>query len=793
MRDDILIHQHSRSTTGWLTMVLALLACAAVEVAMHGMDRPSHAGWYVALVLACGLIAMGLGEVLRRRFPQFGATGSSRLSWLSGIVIPGVAIEALIGECLQSPMLLDILLLVIFRDIVIALAMLSHHEEAQRTCNAFATFLIVFASASLHAFWIQGLVVVFALIGVWWLMGTHWESLQQNLAATSDHTLPRKWLLFVPLVLLGVLVSVPVASRHIHALDGFMPTSGGQQDSSSMARSGIGDGDALVAGMDNIRSFAPIENAPFVNSHEPTLYDVYDDMYNEPVLQKKHQRAISLPPQTSTRPENHSIAKSSRPSRDFSTVRKAGKPNNNKIHDLDSRALFYVKGRVPLHLKLESFDRYDGVDWRAEELPTVRPRLSIEMVHKRPWLRTAVVSAFDFFAVPESHAIKVVDLDTSCIPTPNELTGVHIDQVAQIDFYRWERPGVIGIDQPKLPDLLTVQLQSRLVDPRLFRRTQPYFQSGPEGCRQFSDDPHSQQIRTLAESWVTGVPAGWGQIERVIDRIRSEHTLNSTAPASSDSTHSVAEFLLGTRRGPDYLFASAAVWALRSLGYTARLASGFYADPRRYEARLDHTPVMGTDVHFWVEAHVGLGHWITLDPTPGYVVLAPPLSLAEKTLKLLVAIGEIIVRFPLTVLAVCLGIALFVHRRRVIVDAIDEVGWRLLGQGDGRKSVVRTLVLLDRRCRRAGLPRPCHKTHARWLTELSQRMAVATPAIRTLPDEIIAFARLADQALYSSVFVDQKTEESCRLAQQIWSWKHVTDLVSREARPANSHLSARHN
>ena len=50
-------------------MVLALLACAAVEVAMHGMDRPSHAGWYVALVLACGLIAMGLGEVLRRRFP----------------------------------------------------------------------------------------------------------------------------------------------------------------------------------------------------------------------------------------------------------------------------------------------------------------------------------------------------------------------------------------------------------------------------------------------------------------------------------------------------------------------------------------------------------------------------------------------------------------------------------------------------------------------------------------------------------------------------------------------------
>ena len=54
-----------------------------------------------------------------------------------------------------------------------------------------------------------------------------------------------------------------------------------------MARDGIGNGDILVAGLDNIRSFAPIENAPFAASHDPTLYDVFDDSYNENFFSKK--------------------------------------------------------------------------------------------------------------------------------------------------------------------------------------------------------------------------------------------------------------------------------------------------------------------------------------------------------------------------------------------------------------------------------------------------------------------------------------------------------------------------
>jgi transglutaminase-like putative cysteine protease len=773
----------ARPATGWLTFLLALLACISVEIAVRGVERSAHVAGYAAVAAVCGIFALAVGELLRRRFPWIGSTARSRLFWTCGVLGAGLAVEAGIRGAIGAPLLLDVLLLVIFRNTVIALATLSHHDGAQRLCNMFATFLIVFASASANALWVQGLVVLFALVGVWWLMGSHWESLQQRLEASSDRTLPRKWLLTLPLALLGILLCVPVASRQIHALDGFMPTSGGRKDSSSMARSGIGDGDVLVAGLDNIRSFAPIEDAPFVSSHDPTLYDVYDDMYNEPVVQKKKARAISLPPQTSVRPEDPSMAKSSLASREFSTVRQAGQPHKKqRIRDLETRALFYVKGRVPLHLKLESFDLYDGVDWIPEELPPDPPRLRIETIQGRPWLRTSRASGYDFFAAPEVHAVKVVDLDTCCIPTPNELTGVHIDQVAQADFFRWERPAVIAIDQPKLPDLLTVQLQSRLVDPRLFSRARPYFSGGPERCRQFHEDERSQRVRALAESWVAGLPVGWRQIERVIERIRADYTLDPSAVAVGETSHSVADFLLETRRGPDYLFAGAAVWALRSLGYTARLVSGFHADPRRYEARSDHTPVVAADVHFWIEVHAGPGHWMTLEPTPGYAVLAPPRALVERMLQPIIAIAAAVGRHPWMALAACGILVLLGWHRARIADAIDEAWWRLRRGYGGREAIVRLLGVFERRAARVGMPRPRHLTPSRWLAEVAQRMAAAVPASGAFSSDGKAFVMLADQALYlpgeSPLPSGSHVDDACRTAGEIWSWEHFAALTA---------------
>ena len=230
------------------------------------------------------------------------------------------------------------------------------------------------------------------------------------------------------------------------------------------------------------------------------------------------------------------------------------------------------------------------------------------------------------------------------------------------------------------------------------------------------------------------------------------------------------------------MFAGAAVWALRSLGYTARLASGFYADPRRYEARSDHTPVMAADVHFWIEVNAGLGHWMTLDPTPGYAVLSPPRAIVDRMLQCVIAIATAVGRHPWIALAACGVLVMLVMQRARIADAIDEVAWRLRRRGTGREAIVRRLGVFERRAARVGMPRPRHLTPSRWLAEVAQRLSAAAPASGAFSSEGKAFVMLADQALYlpgeSPVVSGRHVDDACRTAGEIWSWEHFTALAA---------------
>lgn len=771
------VRLNGRTGNRWLTIALAGLACSAVEVAVRGLHGPVDMRAFTAGVTVIVGIVITLGEVLRRTWPTVGRTPRSRLAWVGGFVAMAVSIEMAVRAILGDPLLLDGFLLIVLRDVVIALMVVAHHPAARPACVGFATFLVVFASASAHAIWAQGFVVAFAVIGVCWLVGTHWESLERRLEASSQQSLPRRWLLALPLGVLGVLLIVPVSARQIRQADGFMPTSGGQRDASSAATSGVGDGDALVAGLDNIRSFAPIENAPFMTSHEPSLYDIFDDTYNEPVKKTKTERAISLANQDRIRPEDHSMATSQRPGREFSTVRRPGEPSRRRIADLGSQAILQVKGRVPVHLKLESFDRYDGVVWQPEEVTSWHGDLSLQTVGDRTWAVVAPGIDVEIDAASEMHALRIIRLDTNRIPAPERLTAVHVDHLDRTDLFEWAQPSILRMDREKLPELLTVHVRSQPVDPWRLTDTFPRFQGGPEACRQARDDSQSRAVKALAESWVVDVPRGWRQIERVVAQIREKYTFDPTARASPDCTHSAAEFLLESHRGPDYLFASATVCALRSLGYAARLVSGFYADPKHYDARSDHTAVMSDDVHVWAEVHAGWGRWVPLEPTPGYTLLTPRQTLMAHLARGCRLTIATIVGHPLASLVVVGFLVTAAWHRRFLADILDEVLWRLRSSGRGETgspaAVVAAVRLLDRRCSRAGLPRPRHLTPARWLGIVHERIAAVAPAAAE-PTVARAFVRAADIALYAPATSAPCSLSSVQAAPAVWSWRHLT-------------------
>lgn len=735
--------QEKYQSSRLLVWLLASLATVMFQIAVASEEQLL----VTAITILCeaavaGGLACWANWLIRR-----GRFVASRATLVVCLISGFYAVEILIRISTRSVPTLEVLLLIYFRNAVIVLAAFSADRDCRRVCCSISTFLAIFSSTLSHQVWLHALVALYAIGGTGWLMVSYWESLRFQLGATSQQRLPRKWLLGVPAAL-SLLIILPVAESRTRVIRGFMPSSGGMEWYSESARQGVGDGDALVAGTDNIQSFAPIEDAPFMTSHEPSLYDLFDDSYNEPYRPQKQDRAIALPPSFASGLKERHLAESKQAGKQFSTLRKFGEVNASKVGNRDSEALLYVKGRVPLHLKLESYDLYDGVDWYPEPLPTNPAPLSLQILSDRPWLRLPIQTSLDIYGPAETHALKIICLETNRIPSPAQLMGVHIDQVDRLDMYAWSQPDLIKLDRDKLPSLTVLHTQSRTVD--LQKSAQEAFlfhRGGTDPVNQFSqclNDESYDRIRRLAESLTAGVPPGWQQVQAIVDHVRGTciHDPQARPPTGCENT--AAHFLFDSKRGPDYLIASATTMLLRSLGYSVRLVSGFYADPARYDARHDQTPVLADNVHFWAEVRLGHCDWIPLEPTPGYQLLKPLPTFWERLREALLAGVKVAIDHAL-LLTTSILIAIGLWRVRLaIFDGISTLVWRWNLSCSPRERVHQTLRLLALRCRWMNRPCPADMTLTRWIKTLISADG-GTPSMPTLT----GFLQLADWASYA--------------------------------------------
>lgn len=779
--DDQIEPQRSSLHFAWL---LAGLATLMFEIAAANGERP----YWTALTLLCeGIIALALTFSARLLCRRFAFPKSSSSLFLIVITIP-YAIEIILRIGTRTVPPLELLLLAYFRNAVLVLAAFADDSACQRVCCSISTFLAIFSSTLSHQLWLQCLVAVYAIAGTCWLMSSYWESLQFRIGATARQKLPRRWLLGIP-GMLSLLVILPVAGSQTRVLQGFMPSSGGTEWYSESAREGVGDGDALVAGTDNIQSFAPIEDAPFMTSHEPSLYDMFDEAYNEPIRPQKQDRAIALPPQIAAKLKERHLAESKQAGKQFSTLRKFGEAKRTAVENRDSAALMFVKGRVPLHLKLESYDLYDGIDWYPEPLSAITVPFSLQVLSGRPWLCLPIQASMDIYGSAESHALKIIAMDTNRVPAPIQLMGVHIDQVDQMDMYAWAQPNVVKLDRERLPSLTVLHTRSRVPDLRTPPPAFHFSRGGTDNYHQCGIDEPSNQIRELAESLTEGIPSGWPQIQTIINYVRREYTLDRQAKPPADCENSVAHFLFESQCGPDYLFASSAVMMLRSLGYSARLVSGFYAHPDRYESRHDHTSVLIDDVHFWAEIRVGNCDWIPLEPTPGFDLLQPPPTLLERIKGTLLAVGRFLIDHILWLTAsLILAVALW-WARFAIADALSTLAWQCNRPRSQRELIRQTMWLLSNRCHWVGLPRPHDMTPSRWLRVITAGdNTAANHALR-------GFLYLAEWASYAPETEPPPqpfVREECLRAITIWSRKRLAIASSNKGVSLLSNLKSRH-
>jgi len=698
---------------------LAVIAFAVVEA-----DGPFQKQDAVCLIL--WLSVMACGGAGMRRLARRWTTPPSVSPLLVLLAVSPLAWELLSRGLLGSGRPFEVLTMSVLRNLVVGLAVLGPWRRFHSLCLSLSLFLILFGVVTSQDAATRVLAGFFAVGATAWLAATHWHDVRQRLAGQQTMHSPRRLLVLGVAIAAGVLGCLRWSGgdRVIRStFEGWLASSGGTGQRDPFSQGGVGDGEMLVAGSERVQSFAPIENAPFVSDDQPSLYDVFDDTYEEPAKPIRNQdRAVGLPPEQVARIKEHLHAKTEKANREFSTLRRSPSESPRRpVESIASDALFYVAGRVPLHLRLQPYDLFDGIDWHPEPEPASRPPLAMTVAGDKPWLDLPDRGPLRrYLAAPESHAIKVVRLGTNIVPAPLYAHGVHIDQVAQADMFRWGPDGLVRMDRQELPRLVPIHLLSRSIDTaHIGDEFSAAYSAVGTVYRTIPAEADESRMRGLAQSWTAGVPRGWSQIEAIQIRLRGEYVLDRDARPDPSAESPVVDFLFRARRGPDYQFATAAALLLRSLGYSTRVVSGFYADPLKCDAASRHTPVFASDVHFWTEVNVAGGDWLPVEPSPGYSVLAPPLSWWQRISEILRHCADLALNHAALVCGLTAAGLLALSQRRWILDALDTLRWRWSRRHGDRRHLLATLRLLERRSARSGEPRPTGMTTDRWLTRLA--------------------------------------------------------------------------
>lgn len=658
-------------------------------------------------------------------------------------------------------------------------------------CSLFSVLFAASLSQSMLTMLFAGLFTAAAMV---WLLGAYWSVVVARLHGSQAGKRPR-WTLILPVAVLAAMAAgLGLAGNdRMLTLAGFLRSSGGSGERDDAACRGVGDGDALVAGQDDIRSFGPIEDAPFRNSPEPSLYDLYNDLFDEPVRNTKIDRAITLPSELAAKIQQR-MAKSEIAHREFSTARGSRPRSPERMKSLDSDALLYVKGRVPLHLRMELFDLFDGEVWQAMEpgTPPGVANLRVEQIGKRPWLVLAQLRISDVLTKPETHAVKVIHLKGTRVPAPLHVLGLHIDRLEDASMFEWVGDGLVRMVRRELPSLTAIHVRSRVADPRKVRaetmwgRSLPAYNELPQG-------PEYDRIRQLAMEWTKGLPRGWRQVSAIRNRLRTEYALDPDARFSGGQLTPLGQFLFETKRGPDYQFATAAAVLLRSLGYSTRLVGGFYVSPARFDPLRQHTPVVGADAHLWTEVLMSASTWLTVEATPGYEVLGPPPTYLDRLLAGLGWAGVRLWERKGSVLLVIATVVVVVATRAAWMDQGRRLIWQWSRHDDARQRVAATLSLVDARFQRLKAARRPGETPGAALARWANRVGGSDAPFGAL-------ARLADWAAFAPAGVPaplgsaagrseaEAVEEVCRAV--VAAIYAADDRKPRSARPATEAVMA---
>ncbi len=744
------------TTTGTATgsgpFLLALIAAGALFGVRMG------AAWSPALTLAeAG--AMLVAVLLFRHYePSLAQRFGPHRTMLAAMVIAAFgswSATTVAERWTGQGEAFELLMLTWMQQIVLVAAAVRSNRLTPERSVLGSGFLIVFVTAAASDRRIIALTLLYVVLAVGWLMGEYWRRIAPGLAADRvDRRPPRRLAILALLIALLPLFWWAAPRSVWSTLHGFMPTSGGDRWGDDAARGGVGNGDLLVGARESASTFGPVDTDVFLESTEPSLYDMFSDLYGKPKPPKRNERAVAINPEEFQ--ENHrKLPSSSEAGQGFSTARTGRRPDKPLESD-DPRDILQVVGDVPIHLALERFDRFDGREWRhAERDPSLPAPTALQVGPlATTWFRGTDFRTPNWLVPGRSHGLRIFRLGSPRLPMPPHPQGWHIDKVDRPDFYattddgQWSLAGRETIPPATVVDLVSGGHRPTILASTSFARHRPNgagdvtsfvgaaaeadasaasrSESAADSNSAPEEVPIAPPIVALANRWTAGREPGWPQIEALVERLRTEATLDPSAVVPDEADDSVLWFL-ESRRGPDFLFASAAVQLLRALEYDARLVTGFYADPKRYDRRAGTTAIRADDVHVWCEVRTASGEWVPLEPTPGYVDTAIAYTWGDRLrLAALELLAFVVLWWPLAVLLPPIGFVVWRSRYRFL-DRWAKLAALGAVRGGGARLAERLLRLLERRAAWGGERRPIGAPPIRWHRDRCRRLESPRP------------------------------------------------------------------
>ncbi len=727
------------------TLALLTLAYATCEVAAHPDGRPTPTAIAIGLVL---VISALVGSYLLPA-PQPNRSKPSRavtFALVAALVLP-IALHSLIREWTDEGQPLELQMVNGLRTLGLALAAAAAWPSCRRLAGVVALFLALFAAAMGDQPAIPYLLGALAVVGGIWLILGHKADLAGTAFAFAETTMERvrarfPWresIVFGSLAVLAGVVVLAGPKEVLGTLGEFVPTSGGTGEQDPFARYGTNDGPEETRGP-NANSVGMVESDEFIESQKDSLLDLVSDMYGPPHKPSKNQERMVAGGLAKVKENHGKLTENKRPNRDFDTARQ-GPKNARPGESRGARAIFEVSGRTPLHIAVVAYDRYDFDKRRWLQAPKPGSRfLDVDPAGNDWMLLMNRRPGGDWYATDDRHELKIADQKDRLVPTPANVFRFRIRKVDKAEYYEWDFDGVLGLaGRTRTPAGVIVHTDCRTIDET--RLTESTFASTGFAA-EYLEVPHELKptLARLAEEWAGGMPRGPQQVNAILERLRTEFTLDREFVAPEHHPSPLLWFLDESRRGPDYLFASAAALLLRSLNYPARVCLGYYAAPEAYDPVSGHTPVRTGDLHAWPELLLRDGHWLVVEPTPGYAVLPPRRSWSECALASLSSAANWASRHAALVSLVVVAFTLLIVKRKRVADAAQTLAWKVAPGRTWERVALRTARVLERRGRWAGRSRPHSETLAGWAFTLEANRE----------ETLRAFVRLVEWAAYAS-------------------------------------------